>query len=96
MDQASIVEDTERTRVCPQTDGLRDAETDKMEPIYLLSTSMKRGYNKDTAVEYTGFTPHLLHRLPILIHSRKVTQIRGPFCLPRDYLNQHQDKDMDK
>ena len=39
MDLASIVEDTERTRFCPQTDG----RMDNMKPIYPLSTLLKRG-----------------------------------------------------
>ena len=37
MDSASIVEDTERTRFCPQTDGQtdrRDRWTDDMKPVY--------------------------------------------------------------
>ena len=51
MDPASIVEYTERTRFCPQTDrrtdGRTDRRTDKVKPVYPgpLSTSLKRGYN---------------------------------------------------
>ena len=37
MDPASIVEDTERTRFCPQTDGRRETS------IPPLSTSLKQG-----------------------------------------------------
>ena len=43
MDPTSIVEDTERTRVCPQTDRRTDRQTDKVKPVYPLSTSLKRG-----------------------------------------------------
>ena len=35
MDPMSIVEDTERTRFCPQTDTVK--------PVYPLSTSLKQG-----------------------------------------------------
>ena len=34
MDPMSIVEDTERTRFCPQTDGRTDGQTDKVMPVY--------------------------------------------------------------
>ena len=38
MDRMSIVEDTERTRFCPQTDrrtdGRTDRRTDKVKPVY--------------------------------------------------------------
>ena len=34
MDPMSIVEDTERTRFCPQTDRRTDGQTDKVIPIY--------------------------------------------------------------
>ena len=43
MDLASIVEDTERTRFCPQTDGQMDRRMDNMKPIYPLSTLLKWG-----------------------------------------------------
>ena len=36
MDLASIVEDRERTRFCPQTDGPMDRQTDKVKPVYPL------------------------------------------------------------
>ena len=39
MDSTSIVEDTARTRFCPQTD--------KGKPVYPLPTSMMREYNYD-------------------------------------------------
>ena len=39
MDPASIVEDAERTRFCPQTDGLAD----KVKPVYPPSTSLSGG-----------------------------------------------------
>ena len=38
MDLASIVEDTEQTRFCPQTD--------KVKPVYRSSTSLSEGYDK--------------------------------------------------
>ena len=34
IDPASIVEDTERTRFCPQTDRWTDGQTDKVKPVY--------------------------------------------------------------
>ena len=34
MDPMSIVEDTEQTRFCPQTDGQTDRRTDKVKPVY--------------------------------------------------------------
>ena len=34
MDPMSIVEDTERTRFCPQTDRQTDGQTDKVIPVY--------------------------------------------------------------
>ena len=34
MDPMSIVEDTERTRFCPQTDRRMDGQTDKVIPVY--------------------------------------------------------------
>ena len=34
MDPTSIVEDTERTRFCPQTGRRTDGETDKVKPVY--------------------------------------------------------------
>ena len=34
MDPMSIVEDTERTRFCPQTDRQTDGQTDKVKPVY--------------------------------------------------------------
>ena len=39
MNPASIVEETERTRFCPQTQRRRD----KVKPVYPLSTSLKQG-----------------------------------------------------
>ena len=40
MDPASIVEDTERTRFCPQTDGQTDRWTDRrtydVKPVYFV------------------------------------------------------------
>ena len=43
MDPTSIGEDTERTPLLPQTDGQTDRRTDKVKPVYPLSTSLKRG-----------------------------------------------------
>ena len=43
MDPASIVEDTEWTRFCPQTDGETDRRTDKVKSVY--PTSLSVGYN---------------------------------------------------
>ena len=34
MDPMSIIEDTERTRFCPQTDRRTDGQTDKVIPVY--------------------------------------------------------------
>ena len=34
MDPTSIVDDTERTRFCPQTDGQMDRQTDDVKPVY--------------------------------------------------------------
>ena len=34
MDQTSIVEDTEQTRFCPQTDRWTDERMDKVKPVY--------------------------------------------------------------
>ena len=34
MDTASIVEDTEQTPFCPQTDSQRDRRMDKVKPVY--------------------------------------------------------------
>ena len=34
MDLTSIVEDTEQTRFCPQTDRWTDGQTDKVKPVY--------------------------------------------------------------
>ena len=48
MDLMSIVEDTERTRFCPQMDRRTDGRTDRRTRWYQytpLSTSLKRGYN---------------------------------------------------
>ena len=39
MDPMSIVEDTERTRFCPQTDG----QTDKVKPVYPLFNFIEAG-----------------------------------------------------
>ena len=41
MDLAGIVEDTDRTRFCPQTDRRKD----KVKPAYPPSTSLSEGYN---------------------------------------------------
>ena len=43
MDPASIVEDTEQTPFCPQTDKWTDGQTDKVKPVYPTSTSLSRG-----------------------------------------------------
>ena len=40
MDQASIVEDTEGTRFCPQTD--------KVKPVYPPSTLLRGGNDNDS------------------------------------------------
>ena len=48
MDLASIVEDTERTRFCPQIHQQTDRRTDKVKPVYPLSTSLNEGYNNKT------------------------------------------------
>ena len=48
MDQACIAEVTERTRLCPHTDGQTDRWTDGQmtwNQYTPLSTSLKRGYN---------------------------------------------------
>ena len=34
MDLTSVVEDTERTRFCPQRDKRTDGQTDKVKPVY--------------------------------------------------------------
>ena len=34
MDPTSIVEDTEQTRLCPQTDRQADRQTDMVKPVY--------------------------------------------------------------
>ena len=34
MDPASIVEETERTQFCPQTDGQTNGRTDDVKPVY--------------------------------------------------------------
>ena len=47
MDLASIVQDTEWTRFRPQTEG----QTDKVKPVYSLSTLLNQGYNAGL-VEY--------------------------------------------
>ena len=41
MDLVSIVLDTELTRFCSQLDGWTDGQTDKVKPVYPLSTSLK-------------------------------------------------------
>ena len=43
MDLVSILEDTERTRFCPQM----DRRMDRVKPVYPHSTSLSRGYNKE-------------------------------------------------
>ena len=47
MDPISIVEVTERTPFCPQTDWQMDRRTDRrtddVKPVYPLSTMLKRG-----------------------------------------------------
>ena len=43
MDPASIVEDTERTWFCPQTDRRADRQMDKVKPIYLLFNFVEVG-----------------------------------------------------
>ena len=42
MDLASIVEDTERTCFCPQTDRRSGGQTDKVTPVYPSSTSYRK------------------------------------------------------
>ena len=44
MGPTSIVEDTERTRFCPQTDRRKDEQTDKVKPVYPHSTSLSEGF----------------------------------------------------
>ena len=43
MDPASIVEDTERTWFCTQTERWTYGQTDKVKPVYPASTSLSRG-----------------------------------------------------
>ena len=47
MDPTSIVEDTERTRFCPQTDGRMDGQTDKVKPAGIPPFQLRWswGYN---------------------------------------------------
>ena len=51
MDTVSIVEDTEWTRFCPQTNGQMDRRTDKVKPVYPLSTSLSVGYKYKNTLE---------------------------------------------
>ena len=52
MDPTSIVEDTERTRFCPQTDRL----TDKVKPVYPpFNFAEAGGYKKHQAVPVDHF-----------------------------------------
>ena len=43
MDPASIVEDTERTRFCTQTDGQTDKRTDDVKPVSPLFNFVEAG-----------------------------------------------------
>ena len=54
MDPASIVEDTARTRFCPQTDGRTDGRT-TWNQYTPLSTSLKRGYTDICLIYCTCF-----------------------------------------
>ena len=51
MDPASIFEDTERTRFCPQTDRQMEGRTDKVKPVYPPSTLFSGGYKNDPVVK---------------------------------------------
>ena len=54
MNRASIVEDTERTQFCPQTDKQMDGQREKVKPVQPCSTSLKRGYNNSQPGECMG------------------------------------------
>ena len=43
MDPASIVEETERTQFCPQTDGQTNGRTDDVKPVYPPSNLVEAG-----------------------------------------------------
>ena len=48
MDPTIIVEDTERTQFCPQTEGQTDRQTDDVKPVYPPFNFVKaRGDNDD-------------------------------------------------
>ena len=53
MDLASIVEDTERTRFCWQTNRRTDGQMDMVKPVYPPSTSLSGGY-KNIKLCYQG------------------------------------------
>ena len=59
-DPASIVADTERTRLCPQTD--RQGETS-----ILPSTSLSRGYNYDPINKDMQASPGLNELIPLML-----------------------------
>ena len=48
-DPTSIVEDTERTRFCPQTDRRTDGQTDKVKPVYTPFNFVEAGGIKTDA-----------------------------------------------
>ena len=43
MDPMSIVENTEQTRFCPQTERRTDEQTDKVKPVYPPSNLVEAG-----------------------------------------------------
>ena len=79
MDPMSIVEDTERTRFCPQTDRRTDGQTDKVIPVYppinfvesggiiifalKLSWSSGRCYHNQNQMTHISQTSYCLHQL---------------------------------
>ena len=59
MDPTSIVEDTERTRFCPQT----DTRTDKVKPVYPPFNFVEAGgiMNEDLYVDTTCMNNHMYY-----------------------------------
>ena len=67
IDPMSIVEDTERTRFCPQTDRRTDRQTDKVIPVY-------PPFN---FVEVGGIITHDKHKYIELARSSKTKYVDG-------------------